>query len=151
MGASEGRAVGEALLDHPDHELYDEAMPGEIAMAERLLKVQLPPSYKGMLEVGAGALLSNGDLLLGTKDPEGLGAMIHQVAQTAWDDGLPRHLLPILEGERFFCLDLETRDAEGEAPVVEIDTETLEELHRWPDFPAFARAILLTDDAPPAE
>lgn len=143
MGTSEGRDVGQALLDHPDHELYDEATPGEIAMAERLLKVQLPPSYRAMLEVGAGAILADGDLLLGTKDPEGFGATLHQVAKELWDEGLPRHLLPIVDGERFVCLDLDARAPDGEAAVVEIDPDTLEERHRWPDFPAFARDVLL--------
>lgn len=143
MGASEGRAIGEALLDHPDHEIYDEASPGEIAMAERFLKVQLPPSYKGLLEVGAGGILADGDLLLGTKDPEGFGATLHEVARAQWAEGLPGHLLPIVDGARFVCLDLSRRDEAGECEVVEIDAESHEELQRWPDFPAFARAVLL--------
>ena len=143
MGASEGRAIGEALVEHPEHEVYDEATPGEIAGAERLLAVQLPPSYRAMLEVGSGAILADGDLLLGTKDPEGFGATLHQVARALWDEGLPRHLLPIVDGARFVCLDLQSRDAEGECAVVELDADTLEELHRWPDFPTFAREVLL--------
>ncbi|WP_373044700.1 SMI1/KNR4 family protein [Vulgatibacter sp.] len=143
MGASEGRAVGEALLEHPDHELYDEALPGEIASAERFLKVRLPPSYKAMLEVGSGGILADGDLLLGTKDPEGWGATLHQVARAMWDEGLPRELLPIVDGAHFVCLDLQACDEGGECAVVELDAESLEEKRRWPDFPAFAREALL--------
>jgi hypothetical protein len=143
MGASEGRAIGEALVEHPEHEIYDEALPGEIASAERFLKVQLPPSYRAMLEVGGGAILADGDLLLGTKDPEGFGATLHEVARSLWAEGLPAHLLPIVDGARFVALDLQTRDAQGECEVVEIDAESHEELERWPDFPAFATAVLL--------
>lgn len=147
MSATEGRAIGQALLDHPDHEMYDEALPGEIASVERFLKVKLPPSYRAMLEVGSGGVLATGDLLLGTKDPEELGATLHEVARSAWAEGLAATLLPIVDGERFFCLDLAARDADDEAEVVELDLESMEEVGRWPNFPAFASEILLADQA----
>jgi len=143
VGASEGRAIGEALIEHPAHELFDEAAPGEIAMVERLLRVRLPPSFRALLEVGGGAILEDGDLLLGTKDPEGFGGTLHDVARALWEEGLPRHLLPIVDGARFVCLDLDARDEAGECEVVELDADSFEELRRWPDFPTFARAVLL--------
>lgn len=144
MATGEGREIGLALLDHPDHELYDEALPGEIASVERFLKIQLPPSYREMLEVGSGGILENGDLLLGIKDPEELGATLHEVARASWAEGLPKNLLPIVDGEAaLYCLDLDVRDTEGECPVIELDPEGLEEQRRWASFPAFAREVLL--------
>lgn len=144
MGSiDDGRAVGQALLDHPDHEIYDGALPGEITSAERFLGVQLPPSYRGVLEIGSGGILADGDFLLGTKDPEALGESLHEVARAAWEAGLPRRYLPIVDGARLVCLDLEDRDSAGECPVVEVDGDTFEEVARWRDFPTFAREVLL--------
>ncbi|HEY0838991.1 MAG TPA: SMI1/KNR4 family protein [Vulgatibacter sp.] len=143
MSEAEGRAIGEALLEHPEHELYDEALPGEIQGMERLLGVKLPPSYRGFLQVGSGGILATGALLLGTKDPEELGASLHAVTIELRREGLPVHLLPIVDGDRFFCLDLSRRDEADECPVVELDTETLEPIADMGSFPAFAREILL--------
>ncbi|AKU90211.1 SMI1/KNR4 family protein [Vulgatibacter incomptus] len=143
MSESEGRKVAAEFLDHPDHELYDEAMPGELQGVERMLKVRLPPSYKGFLQVGSGGVLASGALLLGTKDPDELGATLHAVATDLWQEGLPRHLLPIVDGDRFFCLDLSAADDAGECEVVEVDPEAFTEIARLGAFPAFARRELL--------
>lgn len=143
MSEAEGRAIGLAFLDHPEHELYDEALPGEIQGMERLLGVKLPPSYRGFLQVGSGGILATGALLLGTKDPEELGASLHAVTIELRREGLPPHLLPVVDGERFFCFDLSVRDAEDESPVVELDPETFAPIANLGSFPAFAREVLL--------
>lgn len=138
MSESEGRAVAAAFLEHPEHELYDEAMPGELQGLERMLGVTLPPSYRGFLLVGSGGVLASGALLLGTKDPEELGATLHAVASSLWREGLPRHLLPIVDGDHFFCLDLERADE-----VVEVDPDDFRVIRSVGSFAAFARTLLL--------
>ena len=143
MSEAEGRAVAEEFLEHPEHELYDEATPGEIQGLERLLGVKLPPSFRGFLTVGSGGVLATGALLLGTKDPEQLGATLHGVTSELRREGLPPHLLPIVDGERFFCLDLSARDADDECLVVEVDPEEWTPIATLGTFAAFAREILL--------
>jgi|GEM_PF-5905687 len=143
MSEAEGRAVAEAFLEHPEHELYDEATPGEIQGLERLLGVKLPPSFRGFLAVGSGGVLATGALILGTKDPEQLGATLHGVTSELRREGLPAHLLPIVDGERFFCLDLSARDAEDECLVVEVDPEDWRPTATLGTFAAFAREVLL--------
>jgi len=143
MSEAEGRAVAEAFLEHPEHELYDEATPGEIQGLERLLGVRLPPSFRGFLAVGSGGVLATGALILGTKDPEQLGATLHGVTSELRREGLPAHLLPIVDGERFFCLDLSARDAEDECLVVEVDPEDWRPTATLGTFAAFAREVLL--------
>lgn len=143
MSEAEGRAVAEAFLGHPEHELYDEATPGELQGLERLLGVTLPPSYRAFLLVGSGGVLATGALLLGTKDPEQLGATLHGVTSELRREGLPLHLLPIVDGERFYCLDLSARDDGGECQVVEIDPESFAPIATLGTFAAFAREILL--------
>jgi hypothetical protein len=139
LSEAEGRAIGEALLNHPVHELYDPALPGELKSAEALLKIRLPDSYRGFLSVGSGGVLATGDLLLGTKDPDQLGATLQDVAPAMWADGLPRTLLPFYDGERFLCLDLASP---GGDEVVEVDPETFEVGKRLGSFPEFARTLL---------
>jgi hypothetical protein len=143
MSIDEGRRVGEELLEHPEHELYDEATPAELDMLERVLGVSLPPSYRGLLLVGSGGILATGSLLLGTKDPEELGATLQVVARELWSQGLPKELLPVVDGEHFFCLDLASRDEHGECEVVEVEPETFRPLSRLGSFPSFARSHLL--------
>ncbi len=139
MSEADGRAIGEAFLEHPLHELYDPAAPGELQGAEAVLKIRLPDSYRGFLLVGSGGVLATGDLLLGTKDPDGIGATLQDVAPALWDDGLPRTLLPFYDGDRFLCLDLASP---GGDEVVEVDPETFEVGARLGAFPAFARPLL---------
>lgn len=139
MSEAEGREIGEALLAHPTHELYDPALPGELAGAEALLKVTLPASYRGFLSVGSGGVLATGDLLLGTKDPDGIGATLQEMAPALWADGLPRSLLPFYDGARFLCLDLLSP---GGDEVVEVDPETFAVGERLGRFPEFARGLL---------
>lgn len=134
----DGRAAGEALLSHPDHELYDPAGPLEIFAVERLLRVSLPESLRGLYEVGSGGVLASGDLLLGTKDPDGFGATIGEVTRALREEGLPESLLPLVDGERFFCIDLSSGDE-----VVELDPEDFSVLRRCGSLPAFVRAELL--------
>lgn len=141
MSTEEGRAVGEALLDHPEHELYDPATPGELALLERLLRVTLPPSFRALLEVGSGGILATGDLLLGTKDPDQLGATLHEVARPLWEEGLDRTLLPFLDGAQLCCLDLAAADEAGEAEVVEVDPEELRVVRRLGPLPQFLRQL----------
>ncbi len=143
MSEVEGRAAGEALLEHPEHEIYDEAMPGELQGLERMLKIRLPPSLKGLLQVGSGGVLASGALLLGTKDPEELGSTLHAVATEMWKEGLPPQLLPFVDGDRFFCLDLARPDDAGECEVVEVDPDSFEILRRLGGLPAFVREVLL--------
>ena len=143
MSEAQGRAVGEAFLDHPEHELYDPAMPGELQGLERMLGVRLPPSFRGFLLVGSGGVLATGAIVLGTKDPDQLGATLHAVAKDLWSEGLPRHLLPIVDGDRFYCLDLSRVDGGNECEVVEVDTESLEVVGRHGSFAAFAEQVLL--------
>lgn len=112
-------------------------------MVERLLRVRLPPSLRGLLQVGSGAFLADGDLLLGTKDPEGFGATLQELAPALWEEGLPRRLLPLVDGARFVCLDLERRDETGECEVVELDPDDWEERARWPNLVRFAEVVLL--------
>ncbi|HWV39477.1 MAG TPA: SMI1/KNR4 family protein [Vulgatibacter sp.] len=143
MSEADGRAVAEAFLEHPEHELYDEATPGELQGLERLVGVTLPPSLRAFLLVGSGGVLATGALLLGTKDPEQLGATLQSVTTDLRREGLPAHLLPIVDGDRFYCLDLSRRDAEGECPVVEVDPERFAPIATLGTFAAFAREILL--------
>lgn len=139
MSEVEGREIGEALLAHPRHMLYDGASPGELEGAEALLAVMLPTSYRGFLSVGSGGVLETGELLLGTKDPDGIGATLQEVAPSLWADGLPRSLLPFFDGARFLCLDLDGADGDE---VVEIDPETFTIEARLGRFPSFARTLL---------
>lgn len=143
MSEAEGKAVGEEFLEHPEHELYDGAMPGELMGLERMLRVRLPPSFRAFLQIGSGGILANGAILLGTKDPDELGATLHSVATELWREGLPKEFLPIVDGEAFFCLDLSTADESGECEVVEVDTDSLEVQRRLGRFPDFARSVLL--------
>lgn len=145
MSEAEGRAIGVAFVDHPMHELYDPALPGELKSAEALLKITLPESYRGFLTVGSGGVLATGDLLLGTKDPDGIGATLQDVAPALWEDGLPRTLLPFYDGERFLCFDLESP---GGDEVVEVDPETFAVGARLGAFPAFARTLLAAEPGP---
>lgn len=142
MSEEAGRKAGLRLLEHPHHELYDPAMPGELMGLERFLRITLPPSLRGLLLVGSGGVLANGDLLLGTQDPDELGATIHATAQELWGEGMPRNLLPLVDGERFLCLDLSAADAEGECPVVEVDPETFEVLGDLGPLPSFLESLL---------
>jgi hypothetical protein len=137
-GRAEGRAAGEALLAHPDHELYDPAGPLDIFAVEKFLGLQLPESYRGLLEIGSGGVLASGDLLLGTRDPEGFGATLAEVTRAMRAEGLPDTLLPIVDGERFFCLDLAAGDE-----VVEVDPEEHTVLRRCGRLPDFVRTELL--------
>lgn len=77
---------------------------GEVGEVERALGVRLHPDFRQYL-------LEASDVVHGTLEPvtitvEGDHTDLRQVAQEAWEMGVPRSLLPICEDNGdFFCMD----------------------------------------------
>jgi len=118
-----GRDAGRRLVAHPGHELFDPVTPAELTACERALGVALPDALRGLYDEGGGGVLEDGALLFGPIDPDELGTSLAAVARTHWADGLPKSLLPLLDGERFLCVRLGVPEAE----VIEVDPEEFTE------------------------
>ncbi len=139
-----GRDAGRRLVAHPGHELFDPVTPAELAACEKALGVALPDALRGLYDEGGGGVLEDGAILLGPIDPDELGSSLPAMALSLWEDGLPKTLLPLVDGERFLCVRLTGTPCE----VLELDPESFEERASLGPLVTFVNDVLCRGKLP---